>query len=165
MPHMQIMTLEWQFADIQCAFKFCWQCCRQGGGGNRSTLPWAPSVRGAPNRAELFQIRSSSSFTSQSSFLRSLFRCIVDLKSACFFALYLMLLMQTLKMLTLSYVTTAQSLTRALYVVLFDLKPLNKDGNCTVCMLEKEPQKSPEHTSEHVKSQNFLGVCPQTPLT
>ena len=30
-------------------------------------------------------------------------------------------------------------------------------------MLEKEPQKPPEHTSEHVISQNFLGVCPQTP--
>ena len=29
---------------------------------------------------------------------------------------------------------------------------------------EKEPLKPPEHTSEHVKSLNFLGVCPQTPL-
>ena len=26
-----------------------------------------------------------------------------------------------------------------------------------------EPQKLPEHTSEHVKAQNFLGACPQTP--
>ena len=32
-----------------------------------------------------------------------------------------------------------------------------------MCMHEKEPQESPEHTSENVKSQNFLGVCPQTP--
>ena len=32
-----------------------------------------------------------------------------------------------------------------------------------VCKHEKEPQEPPEHTSEHVKSQNFLGVCPQTP--
>ena len=31
-------------------------------------------------------------------------------------------------------------------------------------MHEKEPQKPLEHTSEHVKSQNFLGACPQTPL-
>ena len=30
-------------------------------------------------------------------------------------------------------------------------------------MHEKEPQEPPEHTSEHVKSQNFLGACPQTP--
>ena len=28
----------------------------------------------------------------------------------------------------------------------------------------KEPQGPPEHTSEHVKSQNFLGACPHTPL-
>ena len=28
-------------------------------------------------------------------------------------------------------------------------------------MRKKGPQKPPEHTSEHVKSQNFLGVCPQ----
>ena len=32
-------------------------------------------------------------------------------------------------------------------------------------MREKEPQKPPEHTLEHVKSQNFLGACLQTPLT
>ena len=32
-------------------------------------------------------------------------------------------------------------------------------------MHAKEPQEPPEHTSEHVKSQTFLGACPQTPLT
>ena len=32
-------------------------------------------------------------------------------------------------------------------------------------MHEKEPQKPPEHTSEHVKSQHFLAACPQPPLT
>jgi len=31
-------------------------------------------------------------------------------------------------------------------------------------MREKEPQKPPEHTSEHVKSQNFSGASSQTPL-
>ena len=30
-------------------------------------------------------------------------------------------------------------------------------------MHKKEPQEPPEHTSDHVKSQNFLGACPQTP--
>jgi len=40
------------------------------GGGNRGSLPWAPSVRGALNSAELFQIRSGSSFISQSSFFK-----------------------------------------------------------------------------------------------
>ena len=32
-------------------------------------------------------------------------------------------------------------------------------------MHKKESQKPPEYTSEHVKSQNFLGAYPQTPLT
>jgi len=27
-------------------------------------------------------------------------------------------------------------------------------------MHKKEPQEPPEHTSEHVKSQTFLGACP-----
>ena len=31
-------------------------------------------------------------------------------------------------------------------------------------MHKKEPQKAPEHTSEHVNSQNVLEACPQTPL-
>ena len=61
-------------------------------------------------------------------------------------------------------------LARAPYVVLFDLKPLIEDGNLqvymyTVCMHEKEPQESPEHISEVVKSQHCLRACPQTPLT
>jgi len=30
-------------------------------------------------------------------------------------------------------------------------------------MLEKEPQKSPEHTLEHAKSQNFMGHTPRPP--
>ena len=68
----------------------------------------------------------------------------------------------------LSYVATAQPLARAPYVILFDLKPLIEDGNlqvyiCTVCMHEKESQEPPEHTLQHVKFQNFLGACPQTP--
>ena len=30
--------------------------------------------------------------------------------------------------------------------------------------MKKESQKLPKHTSEHVKAQNFLGACPQTPF-
>ena len=30
-------------------------------------------------------------------------------------------------------------------------------------MHENEPKEPPEHTSEHVKSQNFLGACPPDP--
>ena len=61
-----------------------------------------------------------------------------------------------------------QLLARALYIVLFYLKLLNKDGNwqvgqvCTVWMCEKEPEKPSEHTSEHVKSS---GGMPPDPLT
>ena len=65
--------------------------------------------------------------------------------------------------------TSVQPLARVPYVVLFDLKPLNKDGNWQVgmyCMhARKGTSKAPEHTSEYVKSLNFLGACPQTPLT
>ena len=35
----------------------------------------------------------------------------------------------------------------------------------TLCMHKKEPQKLPEHITEHVKSQNFLGACSETSLT
>ena len=50
-------------------------------------------------------------------------------------------------------------------VVPFDLKPLIQDGNLqvymhSVCAL-KWASGAPEHNSEHVKSQNFLGVCPK----
>ena len=73
-------------------------------------------------------------------------------------------------MYTLSNVTSLQSLASAPYIVLFDLKAINEDGNWQVCMYcmhiyEKEPQWAPEHSSEHLKSQNFLGPCPQIPLT
>ena len=72
-------------------------------------------------------------------------------------------------MQTSSYVTTVLLQARALYVILLDLKLLNEDGNLQVCMYcsmhKKEPQKLPEHTSEHVKYQNFLEPCPQTLLT
>ena len=55
--------------------------CRDGisaadrGGGNRGSLPWAPSVRGAPNSAGLVQIRSVRQSHSS---LRGWFRCIFD---------------------------------------------------------------------------------------
>ena len=47
-------------------------------------------------------------------------------------------------------------LARVLYVVLFDLKLLNKDSKLQVCMycrvLKNEPQNPPEHASEYAKS-------------
>ena len=146
------------------------QRCWHGGGpqgqftlGHRGSLPQAPSVRGVPNSAELFQIGSSSSSTFQSSFFMmfvSLY--FVNFKSACFFASRL----RCWRMHPLSYVTTAQPLTMVPYVVLFDLKPLNEDGNWQVYMycMKRSLLNPPEHTSEHVKSRNFLGACTQTPL-
>ena len=65
--------------------------------------------------------------------------------------------------------TSAQPLARALYVVLFDLKLLNKDGNwqvgmyCMHIMHKKEPEKPSDHTSEHVKFSG--GVPPDPPHT
>ena len=112
------------------------------GGGNWGSLPWAPSVRGALNSAELFQKRSGSSVISQSiASFKGLFHCIVDFKSACFFALPLTLLTHAHFILR-DYCTAAGY--RALYV---NPKPLNKDGNwqvCTYCM--KRSLRSPQNT-------------------
>ena len=51
--------------------------------------------------------------------------------------------------------------------LLFGLKPLLKDGNLqpysNKCMPKKETQEPPEHTSEYVKSQNFMGDAPRPP--
>ena len=131
-----------------------------GGGGNWGSLPPVPSVRGAPNSAELFQIRSCSSFTSQSSSFKRFL--LLDFKSACF------LLrahagdanFKIMHTLVRSYVTSAQPLAR---VVKTAKQRRQLAGICTVCMRKKEPEKPTEHTSWHVKSQNFLGACPQTP--
>ena len=129
-------------------------------GGNRRSLPWDLSVKGPPNRAEPFPVhRAHHSLPA----LRGSFRGVVVSKSACFFCFTLTLLTQTSN--SSSYMTSVQPLARDPYVVLFDLKPLNKDSNRQVfmyCMREKEPQKPLGHTSEHVQTQNFLGACPQT---
>ena len=102
-----------------------------------------------------------NSFSSLSSFFkRGPFRCIVDFKSACFYCFALTLMTQ-LQKCWCDY--TAQPQTRDPYI---DLKPLNEDGNCQVCMYGMHAQKvASEAPRTHVKSQNFLGVCPQTLLT
>ena len=60
-------------------------------------------------------------------------------------------------------------LARAPYVVLFNLKLLIEDSNLQVYMhcvhARKRASGAPKHNSGHVKSQNFLGPCPQTPFT
>ena len=54
------------------------------GGDNRGSLPPAPSMRGAPSSAELFQTRSGSSFSSQASFflLSNSHQCKLHISSA-----------------------------------------------------------------------------------
>ena len=111
------------------------------------------------------KIRSSVTF--QSSFFKGLVSLYFRLKSACSFASRFMLLTQimhnyqNLTWLLRSPLARAPS-------VLFDLKPLIEDGNLQVYMYcvhaRKRASGAPEHTSEHVKSQNFQGACPQTLL-
>ena len=73
------------------------QCCQQGGGGNRGSLPGPQPV------PDLFKI--SSSVTFQSSFFKGLVSLYFRVKSACSFALCFMLLKQII------LVATAQSTT------------------------------------------------------
>ena len=127
-----------------------------------------PNSAHAPKQCRTCSDKFRSSVAFQSSFLKGLALLYFRLKSACSFALRFTLLTQIMdKNLTWQLRST---LARASYVVLFDLKPLTEDGNLQVYMYclhahKKKTQEPPEHTSEHVKSQNFLGECPQTPLT
>ena len=142
------------------------QCCRQDG-SSIGNLFRTPSVRGPPNSAELIQTRSSescSSFTSLS--VRGSFHCIVDFKSACFFASCMPLMQMSTELMYTLYLTW---LLHGLlgHVILFWNHWTKTATLSYVCMLyactKKETQKSQQHTIEHVKSQNFLEPSPQTP--
>ena len=61
------------------------------------------------------------------------------------------------------YVTSAQPLARAPYVVLFDQKPLNKDSNWQIGMYCMHAQKGTWKLSEHTKFSG--GVPPDPPHT
>ena len=103
----------------------CVQYCQQG---RRDSLPKAPSIRGPPNVAGLVQIISGLSVTFQSSFFKGFVSLYFQLKPACFFALRFMLQMQTITWLLRSPLAWAP------YVILFNLKPIIKDGNFLVYM-------------------------------
>ena len=105
-----------------------------GWGGNRGSLPRTPSVRGTLNDAELFQTRSGSLFSSQSRSI-SLYSRLIWSKPAFWLRAYAADANFKYCTLYLTWLATAQPLTRAPYVVLFDLKPLYEDGNWQVCML------------------------------
>ena len=70
-----------------------------GGGGNRGSLPWVPSVRGPPNSARRVQIRSVHQSHSSLASLRGWF-CIFDWSQPALVLCY---------WCKLSYVATAQS--------------------------------------------------------
>ena len=133
---------------------------------NMDSLPWAPSVRGAPNSAGLAQIRSGSSFTVQSSFFKEfvLLYCWFQVSLLFCFAIYAADANFRL-MHTLSYMTTAQPTSWGSLRHNFNLKLKTATWRyvCTLYIYEKEPHKPPEHTSEHVKSQNFPGHAPRPP--
>ena len=118
-------------------------------GGQQGQFAPGPQCKGAPKQCRTCSNRIYSSVTFQSSFFKGLVLLYFRLYLTCSFAL-----------------TLRRPLARAPYVVFFDLKPLLENGNLQVYMYCVHARKrAPEHTSEHVKSQNFLGACHQTPLT
>ena len=131
-----------------------------GGGGNKGSLPRAPSVT-APKQCRTCSNKIRFAHISSVASLRDSFRCIFDWSQPTF----LLRVLCCWRRLQITLTWLLRSLARAPYVVLFDLlKIATCRYICTVCMHDEEPQEPPEHTSEHVKSQNFLGACPQTPL-
>ena len=125
------------------------------GGATRAVCPGPPMCSN--------KIRSSVTF--QSSFFKGLVSLYFRLKSACSFASRFMLLTQIMHNYQNLTRLLRSPLARAPSVVLFDLKPLIEDGNLQVYMYcvhaRKRASGAPEHTSEHVKSQNFQGRAPR----
>ena len=127
-----------------------YSAANRGGGGQQAQFAPCPQCKGAPKQCQTCSNRIRSSVTFQSNFFKGLVLLYFRLKSACSFALRFMLLMQILNA-QLSYVATAQSASRALYVVLFDLKPLIEDGNLhagiyVLCASTKKSLRSPQNT-------------------
>ena len=109
---------------------------------------------GSPNGAGFVQIRSGSSITFQSRFFKGLVSLYFLLKSACSFGLIV------------SYAADAKFrfILRGYYAVHIHSSFRSETAKrrryiCTVCM---QPQESPEHTSEHVKSISW-GRAPSPP--
>ena len=131
--------------------------------GQQGQFAPGPQCEGSPNQCWTL---SRFIISSQS---RGPFRCIIDFKSACIFAsrfcCWRKLQKCTLYLMWLQRSRWLGPRTSHFSIWNRSTKTATCRYVCAVCMLEMEPQKPPEHTSEHVKSQNFLGVCPQPPLT
>ena len=134
--------------------------------GQQGQFSPGPQCEGPPNTAELFQIRSGSSFTSQSSFFKRFVSLYCWFQVSLLFCFALMLLMQTSNYCTLCLTKLRDLCSRWLGPCMsyFSIWMKTATGRyvCNVCMHEKEPQKPPEHTSE---PQNFLGAYPRPPHT
>ena len=129
------------------------------GGGEQGQFTPGSCIRGPLNSARLIQIRSGSSVTFQYSVRFTVFSTEVSLFS--FFALYAA---DTNFRLMHNYLTwlLRSPLARALYIVLFDLKPLNEDGNLQVYMYCVHARKI---ASGAPRTQISLGHAPRPPPT
>ena len=118
------------------------------GGGNRGSLHPGPQCKGAPKQCRTCSNKIRSSVTFQSCFFKVLVSLYFWLKTVCSFALRFILLTQIMH----NYRTwlLRSPLATAPYVVLFDLKPLIKDGNLQVYMYcvhtQKKSLRSPQNT-------------------
>ena len=149
-------------SDLLCTFLHCsylpavqWEGmdglgpylqCRRRGGQQGQFAP-GPRCKGGPKKCRTHSNKMHSSVTFQSTFFKGLVSLYFRLKSACSFALCFMLLTQIMH----DYLTLLlrSSLARALYVVLFDLKPLIGDVNLKVymyCACTKKSLRSPQNT-------------------
>ena len=95
--------------------------------GQQGQFTLGPQSKGAPKQCRTCSNKMHLSVTLQSSSFKGLVSVHFRLKTACSFALHFMLLTQIIHY----YLTwlLRSPLARALYVALFDLKPLIKDGN------------------------------------
>ena len=114
----------------------------------------------------IIQIRSGSSFTIQSSFFKKFISLYCWFQVSLLFCFVIYAADANFKLMhTLSYMTTAQPTSWGSLCHNFNLKLKTATWRyvCTLCMDDKEPHEPPEHTSEHVKSQNFPGHAPRPP--
>ena len=129
------------------------------GGGEQGQFTPGSCIRGPLNSARLIQIRSGSSVTFQYSVRFTVFSTEVSLFS--FFALYAA---DTNFRLMHNYLTwlLRSPLARAPYIVLFDLKSPNEDGNLQVYMYCVHARKI---ASGAPRTQISLGHAPRPPPT
>ena len=163
--HFAKLFISLDFMHVDGCWYIVYTQFRRQVGGNRGSLPQASSVRGPPNSARLVQIRSSSSVTFQSSFFKGFVSLYFRLKSAYFFCFGFYAAGATSDSMH-NYLRSP--LARALYIILFNLKPLIEDGNLQVYMYcvhaWKRTSGAPRTHFRTCKISKFLGGMPPDPL-